>query len=182
MASRPARRIIPTAKLTADNAGELELTSHRRAVASATETLNPPQIPAQASSPLPASSPPPSTESEDALSTADLSQARSSSKRTSDNAITSSPSLDSVISVSSSDSNAPDPVRKPKKVKRTTTMPSGDPEGPPDGSVIDVDDIDDPEDERLNRSDPTADIKHFFTAIPRIPGQSKGRMRCELCK
>ena len=48
-------------------------------------------------------------------------------------------------------------------------------------SIIDIDDIDDPQDERLNRSDPTADIKFFFSPVPRLQGQSKRRMKCNLC-
>ena len=35
MSSRPVRKIQPTAKLTSENAGELLLTSHRRAIVSA---------------------------------------------------------------------------------------------------------------------------------------------------
>src|SRR5271170_3534556 len=39
MSPRPARKILPTAKLTAENAANLELTSHRRAVAVASACL-----------------------------------------------------------------------------------------------------------------------------------------------
>ena len=45
MSARPARKIVPTAKLTTENAGELLLTSHRNAVASAIASLAVPPPP-----------------------------------------------------------------------------------------------------------------------------------------
>ncbi|KAH9037230.1 hypothetical protein EDB85DRAFT_1888466 [Lactarius pseudohatsudake] len=45
LSPRPTRIIQPTAKLSAENAGSLELTSHRRAVASATSAAAPTQAP-----------------------------------------------------------------------------------------------------------------------------------------
>jgi hypothetical protein len=47
--------------------------------------------------------------------------------------------------------------------------------------IIDIDDIDDPREELLNITDPTADISHFFTLAPCVPGQPKTRMKCESC-
>jgi hypothetical protein len=70
-------------------------------------------------------------------------------------------------------------MRRLKKAR--PSMPSGDQEDHTDTSIIDIDDIKDPEDEPLNRSDPTADLKYFFTPTPRLPGQAKVRMRCYLC-
>ena len=35
--------------------------------------------------------------------------------------------------------------------------------------------------ESLNKSYPTGDIKAFFTPLPRVPGQPKPRMSCNLC-
>lgn len=35
--------------------------------------------------------------------------------------------------------------------------------------------------ESLNKTDPTADIKTFFRALPQVPGQAKKRMSCILC-
>ncbi|KAH9079317.1 hypothetical protein EDB83DRAFT_2341920 [Lactarius deliciosus] len=35
--------------------------------------------------------------------------------------------------------------------------------------------------EPLNKTDPTADIKTFFRALPQVPGQAKKRMSCILC-
>jgi hypothetical protein len=51
----------------------------------------------------------------------------------------------------------------------------------PDPSITELDDIDDPNDEPLNRTDATADIKRFFMPAPRVPGQPKKRMKCDLC-
>ena len=45
MSARPARKIVPTANLTTENAGELILTSHRNAVASASASLAVPPPP-----------------------------------------------------------------------------------------------------------------------------------------
>ena len=64
MPTRPARKIFPSAKLAADNAGELELSTHRRAVASAAAASTAP--PPLSLSPLPESLPPPQTDTEDA--------------------------------------------------------------------------------------------------------------------
>jgi hypothetical protein len=176
--SRPQRRIIPTSKLTGDNAGELELASHRKAVASAaTVALTAPAPTFPESSPLPESSPPPQTDTDDAM---DLSDTRSSFKRSS-HTLTSSLSCDSVIVVSptTSDADAPDAAPKAKKVKT-----SGDqalPGIPQDASIIDIDNIDDPRNEPLNKSQPSADIKEFFSRVPSVPGQVKRRMKCNLC-
>ncbi|KAH8986091.1 hypothetical protein EDB92DRAFT_1818405 [Lactarius akahatsu] len=184
MSPRPVRKIIPTAKLTADNAGDLELMSHRIAVASASAALTAPQLsrtPAT-SSPLPESSPPPPTDTEDASSPAPhLAQARTSSKRPS---CATTKSHDSVITVSSTTSDdASEVALVPPKFKKPKTLPS-DQEAEvhtTDFSIINIDDIEDPENKRLNKSHPSADIKYFFTALPRIPGQAKQHKKCNLC-
>ena len=49
-------------------------------------------------------------------------------------------------------------------------------------SIIDIHDIHDTNTDRLNKSKPTADIKEFFVAMPRLPGQDKVRMLCTLCE
>ncbi len=36
-------------------------------------------------------------------------------------------------------------------------------------------------DEPLNKTNLTVDIKEFFTSKPRLPGQNKCRMQCDLC-
>ena len=119
MSTCPARKIIPMAKLVADNAGELELTTHRRAVASAAaaaSTAPPPNF----SSPLPASSPPLLTDTED---TADQLQVRGSLKQTS-HTLSSTLSLDSVIILSPTTSdNTPDAAPSSKKPK---TLPASE--------------------------------------------------------
>lgn len=42
-----------------------------------------------------------------------------------------------------------------------------------DVQVMDIDDVSDPHEEVLNKTDPTADIKFFFTTAPPAPGQTK---------
>ncbi len=185
MSTRPARKLIRTAKLTADNAGELKLASHRRAIASAKASASAPLTAPQlnsssflSSSPLPPSSPPPPTDTEDASSSvAEMSVARISSKRPSYNPIKSSRSHDSIMTVSSSASNdIPDAALAPKLKRPKLTVSPGHQE--PEVPIINIDDI---EDEQLNKSDPTADIKYFFTKVPHVPGQVKRRLRCNLC-
>ena len=191
MPPRPARKIIPTAKLAADNAGELELTTHRRAVASASAAalavplpnsssplpVSSPPLPAS-SPPLPASSPPPHTDTDDA---SDLVPVRGSLKRPSQ-VLQNSLSLDSVIVLSPTTSdNAPEAVPTAKKTKTSPPSEQAPSHVLADSSIIEIDDIDDPRDERLNKNDPTADIKYFFSLVPRIPGQNKRRMKCKVC-
>lgn len=180
MCFRPARKIFPAAKLTADNAGDLELTSHRRAVANASAALKEPPTSAalkeplacptsRSSSPLPASSPPPPTDTEDGTDDA-FSQSRSSSKR--------SLSRDSIVVSPTASDVASDPTDPtPKRVKSSVAGPPI----PPDAPIINIDDVDDPLEELLNKTDPTADISHFFTPAPRVPGQPKARMKCIYC-
>ena len=180
MPTCPAQRIYPMAKLTADNVGELELTMHRRAVASASAALTAP--PPNSSSPFPESSPPPLTNTDDATTDSlQVQTVRSLTKRCSE-AISSLLSLDSIIilSLTTSDDG---PIAAPTS-KKTKTSPSSCQELShvlADSSIIDIDDINDPREERLNKSNPTADIKYFFSAVPHIPGQSKRWMKCNLC-
>jgi hypothetical protein len=174
MSTRPVRRIIPTSKLTADNAGDVELTSHRRAIASASAALTAACPPSSPSSPE--SSPPP-TDIEEASS---RSQTRSSPKRPAQ-VVGRTLSRGSVIVVSPTTSdNESEPTPKSKKQKTTPASREAS-SVLPGSSIIDIDDIDDPHDERLNKSDPTADLKHFFSLAPRTPGQPKRRMKCNLC-
>ena len=160
-------------KLTANNAGDLELSTHRRAVTTASAALAGP-LPSSSSEPspsplraLPESSPPPQTNTDDALSVAtDSFQMGRSSKQPSQ-AIASSPSVDSIIIVSPTTSDDLSCAHKVKKKK--TSAASGDQElsrGLSSVSIIDIDDIDNPLDKRLNKSNPTADNKEFFFAGP----------------
>jgi hypothetical protein len=54
--SRPARTVIPSAKLGPDNAGDMELTSHRKAIATKAAKFHQPFTPHE---PLKSASPPP---------------------------------------------------------------------------------------------------------------------------
>src|SRR6266702_5057247 len=47
--------------------------------------------------------------------------------------------------------------------------------------ITDIDDVADARDEFLNKTDPTADIKAFFKALPHVPGRPKSHMSCNLC-
>ena len=167
MPPRPTRRIIPTSKLTADNAGDLELTFHRRVVASATAALTAPSSNPSSVSPLPDSSPPPQTDTDDVeLVATDSCHTRSSSKRPSQS-IADTPSVESIVIISPTTSDDPSHAPKPKKTK--TSMASGDNDLShtlSGTSIIEIDDIDHPLDERLNKTNPTADIKEFFFTCP----------------
>ena len=90
--------------------------------------------------------------------------------------------MDSIIIVSPTTSDDLSHAHKAKKKK--TSAASGDQElsrGLSSVSIIDIDDIDNPLDKRLNKSNPTADIKEFFLLAPHMPGQPKRRMKCNLC-
>ena len=176
--SQPAHKIVPPSRFN-DNACEPELSSCHRDMASMFASSTTPNA---ASSPLPESSPPPPTDTENTSSiAADPAQAQSSMKRPSQTT-QSSLSLDSIIIVSPTTSDGPDgsPNTTPQAKKSKTSLTPVSQEDTLT-SIIDIDDIEDPQDERLNKSNPTADIKYFFTAVPRVPGQPKGRMRCNLC-
>ena len=139
-----------------------------------TASTSTPAGPAEStSSPSPVSSPPPQTDTEDSL-TAHPSQTWSSSKHP----IQGSASLDSVIIISPTTSD--DASTAPKTKKPKTSLTSGDRKDS-QLTIIDIDDIEDPRDERLNKTKPTADINYFFTAVARLPGETKGRMSCDDC-
>ena len=72
--------------------------------------------------------------------------------------------------------NAPEP----KKAKTTSDQPATGLQA--DISIISIDDVEELQNERLNKNDPTADIKEFFTALPAVPGHGKGRVLCKLCR
>ena len=160
MPACPTQKIYPTAKLTADNAGDLELTMHHRAVASASAVLTAlPQAPPSYLSPLPESSPPPPTDTDEATDFLQVQAVQTLSKRRSD-VMSSTHSLKSVIIVSSTTSNG-DAIKAPVSKKAKTSPSSGQdlshsPGTPADSSIIDIDDIDDPGSEQLNKSSPTA--------------------------
>jgi hypothetical protein len=159
MSSRPIRKIIPSAKLTAENVGDVELTSHRRAIAAST-------LDASERESTPGSEPAMDTVSSD-LVPAHTSiplkrpRARPLSQATSIQTIADE-DMDSV----------------PSKKAKTSAVSAPQAEA----SVILIDDGDDPKNDRLNKVSATADIKFFFTEVPCEPGQHKARMKCKLCE
>ena len=178
MPAHPTRRIFPTAKLMADNAGKLELSVHRRAVAFTSAALTAPPPPS-CSSPLPESSPPPLTDTDEATDSFQTGQTLSKQRS---EAMSSTLSLDSIVVVSPTTSDN-SPINAPVFKKMKISPLSGQDDGHilADSSIINIDDIDNPCDERLNKSNPTADIKYFLSIVPREPGQKKRRMKCNLC-
>jgi len=138
------------------------------------------------SSLLPESSLPP-TDIEDALPSAQnmgLSCTWVSLKHSNGSVLEKSNSLSSVVSISTTvleSSDAPPPtVFASKSKKPKHSQAASDIQHEP--TIIDINDIEDPQEECLNKSYPTADIKYFFTPIPRLSGQAKCHMRCNLCR
>jgi hypothetical protein len=224
MSSRPTRKKLPTTKLSADNAGDLELSSHRTVIASLT-TAAPsatPQGPQQGVvvDPSSASEPQPNLVTG---STADVAPAAPSAnaKRPRNPFILDSSDESAAADVAAAQpaprppphrlgppSRAPakrprnpfvlhsdtdtdpevvvdeDPVPRPKAKKAKKAKKASDQDTSQlhaDSSIITIDDIEDPRDERLNKTDPTADIREFFVAVPPGPGENKPRMKCNLC-
>ena len=167
MSTRPFRTIKPTAKLAEDNAGDLELTSHRRAHAAASANSAPP--------PAPASSSPraPSTDF-DVESSPDPPPTRTSTKRPHAWPIFHNSHSLSANNDDASDSPDEAPIAKKSKPVATTGLQS-------DVSIIEIDDVEGIQDEQLNKTDATADIKEFFTPVPCLPGDDKERVKCDLC-
>ncbi|KAH9006048.1 hypothetical protein EDB84DRAFT_1447613, partial [Lactarius hengduanensis] len=157
-----------TAKLSAENAGSLELTSHRRAVASASLAAAPtPLLPVSESTPTGLESSDEPSSSPDPVSARMTKQPRAIPPAVSDNQGDDGNTTD-----------VPDDAPAAKKVKTTSGQAIG---LQADISIISIDDVDNLENERLNKSDPTADLKEFFSAMPPLPGQEKGRMLCKSC-
>ena len=177
--SQPPCKIIPPARY-ADYVGELELTTHHRVTTSTSAALTPTM---STSSPLPGSSPPPPMDTEDTLwsspTAADPSQAQRSLKRPA-HSLQSSASLNSIIIVSPTtsddvlDTSAPQ-IKKPKTSLRALTSSNSQ------MSIIDIDNIDDPQDEQLNKSNVIANLQEFFIPVDPLPGQTKGHMKCDPC-
>ena len=72
--------------------------------------------------------------------------------------------------------------KKPKATAATAATPGQTATLQNETSIIEIDDLDDPLTEQLNKSSPTVDIKTFFTPLPLVLGQNKTRMQCKLCK
>jgi hypothetical protein len=175
---RPSHVIHPSAKLTADNVGELELSWHCHVVASAT-SVTPRQLATSSASFLPPCLPQPTpSDSDNTQSPLTSNQPRTSCKRprVSHAGIDTSPSSPSLI-------DDHDDTLISKKAKKNGPPTDLDASGMhSDVQIMDISDVDDPRDESLNKMDPTADIKAFFTALPRVPGQPKPCMSCNLCR
>lgn len=72
---------------------------------------------------------------------------------------------------------------KAKKAKKTTNEGASATSAlHADVLIISIDDIEDPQDEWLNKTDPTAYIREFFIAVSAGPGSDKTHMKCTLCK
>jgi hypothetical protein len=85
-------------------------------------------------------------------------------------------SFDSVIVVSPTTSDdAPDTAPKAKKAKPALAP------GDSLGSIIDIDNVEDPRGELLNKTTATADIDFFFNVIPPKKDQEKMYMECDSC-
>jgi hypothetical protein len=132
---------------------------------------------------LPPSSPPP-TDTDD---TTDSLQVRHLKKRPSQ-AISSSLSTESVIILSPTPSDhapelGPKVTDTARTAKRVKVLPSQQPSPVlVDSSIIDIDDINDPRDEQLNKSNATADIRFFFTPVAPEAGQKTVTcMQCKTC-
>src|SRR6266404_2713421 len=179
---QPSRIIRPSAKLHTDNVGQLEVTSHRHAVASAQVAQRGSDSPLLSSPSLPptellddptsddAPAPAPTPDSATALSLKRPLVSRNSSLSVlSLSTSLSDPSLD--------DSDCADVTTNSKRPKTN----AHDGTIPIDVQIIDIDGVEDPRDERLNKIAPTADLKEFFTTLARVLHQPKVRVRCNLC-
>ena len=174
--SRPICKIFPTAKLTAENAGDVELTSHRRAIAAAAAAPQPQSPPSS-----PCSGPPNPVEPTPAMAVVSVSptsvpaHASTTTKRS--RPLLQAASFASIQTVPDDPTDSDD-TPKAKKSKATSHQVGSALET--DVSIIEIDG-DDQQVERLNKINPTADIKAFFTEIPRVLGQNKVRMKCKPC-
>ena len=139
--------------LSPDNAGELELSVRHSAVAS-TSSVDQHQPATFKILTEPATLP--------SLTAPDL---RTSSKRP---------------QVSYDGSNVPSSIPNSKKAK-IDGQPSTDTDTSVINSGVRIMDVAHPHDESLNKTDPSADIKAFFTPLPRVPGRPKPRVSCNLC-
>ncbi|KAI9448728.1 hypothetical protein BJY52DRAFT_1193228 [Lactarius psammicola] len=178
MSSCPTRRIQPTAKLTAENVGDLELTTHRRVIASGLASPQPQDTPVSLT--------PSSTISDLVCEPLELTSALATGNN-----------LDS--SINHVDAQTPsNKWPRPHPLSRKTTITNDDPDltDVPDNapkakktkvivhadiSIISINDGGDLESEPLNKTHPTTDIKAFFTSVPLLPGQKKEYMKCNLC-
>ena len=172
--SRPIRKIFPTAKLTTENAGDVELTSHRRAITAAAAPPQPQSPPS-----LPCSGPPNPVEPTPAVVTVSPTSVPAHVSTTTKR----SRSLLQAASFGSIQTVPDDPTdsdNAPKVKKSKATLQQVGLALETDVLIIKIDG-DDQQVKRLSKINPTADIKAFFTEIPHVLGQNKVHMKCKPC-
>ena len=161
--ARPARQTKLPSKY-AENGDEPVVTSHRRTI---TSSLVP--VPSSsASDPLPSTAP----TGFDHLSSPPDPSTEASTKR---------PRAQPGLPIDD-DADTTDALSDAPKTKKLKKAPSQTVGLQNEASIISIDDVDDLRDKRLNKSDPTVDIKEFYIPIPLAPGQDKGHMLCKLCQ
>jgi hypothetical protein len=89
-------------------------------------------------------------------------------------------SITSIQTLPDTDPSDPDSDKGPK-AKKAKATPHSKSALQPDLSIIEIDDGDDQQNERLNKVSKTADIRAFFTVVTPKPGQKKGYMKCTTC-
>jgi hypothetical protein len=175
MSSRPIRKSIPMAKLTADNVGDIELTSHHRAIAS-----NQAQVAQPENAPTPSSPSSDPLDSTSATATLEVSHTPASTKQPQARPLVQAISIASIQTLPDTDPGDPDSDEGPK-AKKAKATPHSKSALQPDLSIIEIDDGDDQQNERLNKVSKTADIRAFFMVVTLKPGQKKGYMKCTTC-
>ena len=173
MSSHPIRKIWPSAKLTSDNAGEILLTSHHRAIVSAAG-LAALSAPSSLVSECPGSTMPTDF---DMASSPDPSHCTSIKRAY---ALANIPVVNN--SADTTDVEVDTDSHKFKKSKATSTPGQSAARPQYNLSIINIDDTNDPQSKQLNKTDTMVDIKEFFTPMPRVPGQDKVCMLCKLCE
>lgn len=161
MSTRPARQICLPSKYTENGDDSVVLTSHRKAT-----TFNLVRV-------SPISEPSPSIGPTDAdVSSSPSPQTQTLAKRP-------HTSLGSHSDDVASTTDAADATPSTKRLKSIPTQAVALQNNI---LIISIDDVDNLQNERLNKTDPTADIKEFFIPLPLIPGQDKARVLCKPCR
>src|SRR6266404_4797957 len=169
MSDRPSRKVQPTAKLGASNTAHLEISWQRSIVQSARAAEDRTQgngVSGQSrlsgfcdELPAPADSVPPQI-------------TLKRPKPLSESIPSSSPTTGSGGGHATAILPTP-PLKKAKTVSDASLAETK-------ASIAEITEISD-DDEHLNKTDLTADIKEFFTSMPCVLGQNKRRMKCNLC-
>ena len=178
MLTHPVRKSIPTAKLTTDNAGDVELTAHRRAIAAAAAP-QPQSTPPTSSLLEPTPEPTSATATDSALASSDQVDAptSTSTKQPRPRSLLPATSLETLAD----DTDLDEPPKPKKKTKKTKATPRQAGSGlQTEVSIIEIDDGDSPH-EPLNKVKRSVDIEAFFIEIPSGPGQDKTFVKCDLC-